>query len=124
MARIVLVDDEPDVVFLVKKMLEKEGHEVTEFYNGKDALEQIEDISPELIILDIMMPGIDGWEVARTLKSRDSTKGIPIVILTVRVSEDSVEKSFEYAFADAHLGKPINTKKMLNTIDWILTNRR
>ncbi len=123
MTKIMLVDDEPDVIYLVKKLLEKEGYDVVEYYNGKDCLENVESDDPDLILLDIMMPGIDGWEVSRTLKKRDSTKDIPIVMLTVRVSEDSVEKSFEYAYADGHIGKPIITEKMLNTILWVLKNR-
>jgi CheY-like chemotaxis protein len=124
MTKIMLVDDEPDVVYLVRKILEKEGYEVTTVYSGKDCLDTVEKENPDLIVLDIMMPGIDGWETARTLKNKDATKHIPIVMLTVRVSEDSVEKSFEYANVDGHLGKPISTEKMLNTIKWVLENKR
>jgi len=124
MTKIMLVDDEPDVIYLVKKILEKKGYEVVEIYSGKECLERVEEEKPDLILLDIMMPGIDGWEVARTLKSKPETKGIPIVMLTVRVSEESVEKSFKYAHADAHIGKPINTEKMVNTIRWVLDHRR
>lgn len=124
MTKIMFVDDEPDVIYLVKKILEKEGYEVVEVYTGKECLERVEEEAPDLILLDIMMAGIDGWEVSRTLKSQEETKDIPIVMLTVRTSEDSEEKSFEYAHADAHLGKPINTVKMLNTIRWVLENKR
>jgi CheY-like chemotaxis protein len=123
MTKIMLVDDEPDVIYLIKKLLKREGYDVVEVYNGKDCLERAAEEKPDLLLLDIMMPGIDGWEVSRTLKTKEETKDIPIVMLTVRVSEDSVEKSFEYAYADAHLGKPINTEKMLNTIKWILENK-
>jgi CheY-like chemotaxis protein len=83
----------------------------------------VEKENPDLILLDIMMPGIDGWEVAKTLKSRGSTKHIPIVMLTVRVSEESVVKTFEYSHADGHVGKPITTEKMLSTIKWVLDNK-
>jgi CheY-like chemotaxis protein len=123
MTKIMLVDDEPDVIYLIKKILEREGYEVVEVYNGKDCLERVEGENPDLIVLDVMMPGIDGWEVSRTLKTRENTKNIPIVMLTVRVSEDSVEKSFKYAHADGHIGKPVNTEKMLNTLKWVLENR-
>jgi CheY-like chemotaxis protein len=123
MTKIMLVDDEPDVIYLIKKILEREGYEVSEVYNGKDCLERVEGENPDLILLDVMMPGIDGWEVSRTLKTRENTKHIPIVMLTVRVSEDSVEKSFKYAHADGHIGKPVNTEKMLNTLKWVLENR-
>ena len=124
MTKIMVVDDEPDVLYLVRKILEKEGYEVAVAYSGKDCLDTVEDVRPDLIILDIMMPGLDGWEVARTLKNQEQTKHIPIVMLTVRVSDDSVERSFTYANADGHLGKPISNEKMLNTIKWVLDNKR
>jgi CheY-like chemotaxis protein len=124
MTRIMLVDDEPDIIYLVKKLLEKEGYDVTEVYTGKECLERVEDDHPDLILLDIMMPDIDGWEVSRTLKSKDETKDIPIVMLTIRTSEDSIEKSFEYSHADAHIGKPIITEEMFSTLKWVLENKR
>src|SRR3972149_9809453 len=124
MTRIMIVDDEPDIVYLVKKMLEKEGYEVEAVYNGSECLGKVRDLKPDLIILDIMMPGIDGWEVAYTLRNWKETKHIPIIMLTVRVSEDSREKSFTYARADAHLGKPITAENLLNTIKWVLKTRK
>jgi CheY-like chemotaxis protein len=124
MTKIMLVDDEPDVVFLIKKILVKAGYEVEEVYTGKDCLGRVEKEKPDLILLDIMMPGLDGWEVSKTLKSKKETKDIPIVMLTVRVSEDSVEKTFKFAHADGHIGKPIITEKMLQTIKWVLENPR
>jgi two-component system, OmpR family, alkaline phosphatase synthesis response regulator PhoP len=124
MTKIMIVDDEPDVLYIVRKILEKEGYEVEVTYSGKDCLDTVADVKPDLIILDIMMPGLDGWEVARTLKNQEHTKDIPIIMLTVRVSDDSVERSFQYSNADGHLGKPISNEKMLNTIKWVLENKR
>jgi CheY-like chemotaxis protein len=95
MAKIMLVDDEPDIVFLIKRILEKGGHEVVEAYNGVEALKGTKEENPDLLLRDIMMPGINGWEVSRILKTKKDTRDIPIVMLTVRTSEDSVKKSFE-----------------------------
>jgi CheY-like chemotaxis protein len=122
MAKIMLVDDEPDIVFLIKKILEKGGHEVVEAYNGEEALKRTKKENPDLILLDIMMPGISGWEVSRKIKTGRDTMNIPVVMLTVRTSEDSVEKSFEYSYVDAHLGKPTSGKKILETLNSILNN--
>ncbi|RMF91222.1 MAG: response regulator [Methanobacteriota archaeon] len=123
MTRIMFVDDEPDIMYLVKKILEKEGYQVDSVYTGQECIERAGKERPDLILLDIMMPDIDGWEVSRTLKSKEETRDIPIVMLTIRTSENSVEKSFDYAYADAHIGKPINTTEMLNTIRWVLENK-
>jgi CheY-like chemotaxis protein len=82
----------------------------------KEALKKIKVEKPNLVLLDIMMPDINGWDVSRTLKSREETKDIPIIMLTVRTSRDSVQKSFEYAMVDAHLGKPASGKEILRVI--------
>ena|SRR3990172_2703990 len=121
MVKILLVDDEPDIVYLLKRILQKEGHEVVEAYGGKEALSKTESEHPDIVLLDIMMADFNGWEVSRSLKSREETKNIPIVMLTVRTSEDSVKKSLEYAHADAHLGKPASGRDILGVIDSVLS---
>jgi CheY-like chemotaxis protein len=120
MTKIAVVDDEPDILYVVKKLLVKEGYEVVTYPSGEECLTDVEGVNPDLILSDIMMPGMDGWELAKELKDNPSTKDIPIIMLTVRVSEDSQEKSFAVGHANAHIGKPINKEKMLNTIKWIL----
>jgi CheY-like chemotaxis protein len=117
MTKILLVDDEPDIIYLVKKILEKGGYEVVEAYGGKEALKMTESEDPDLVLLDIMMPDLDGWDVSRTLKSREDTKHIPVVMLSVRSSSDSRLKSREYAHADAHIGKPASSNAILKTIN-------
>jgi CheY-like chemotaxis protein len=120
MAKILLVDDEPDIVYLVKRFLEKGGYDVVEAYGGEEALKKTRKERPDLVLLDIMMPGLDGWDVSRTLKTGEDTKNIPVVMLTVRGSGDSRLKSREYAFADAHLAKPSSGKDILRVINSVL----
>jgi CheY-like chemotaxis protein len=67
-----------------------------------------------------MMPGEDGWEVSRKIKSNEKTKNIPIAMFTVRVSKKSVQKSMEYAFADAQIDKPFETEELLKVINDLL----
>jgi len=117
MAKILLVDDEPDIVYLVGKILRKAGHKVVEAYSGKEALEKAAAEKPDIVLLDIMMPDINGWEVSRILKTKAETKDIPIIMLTVRTSKDSERKSFEYAYADLHIGKPASGKEILKAIN-------
>jgi len=70
-SKIMVVDDEPDTVGLVTLVLESEGHEVIPAYNGKDALDMLNDTKPDLILLDIMMPDIDGWDVYRSIRKNN-----------------------------------------------------
>ncbi len=122
-AKILLVDDEPDIIYLVRRFLERGGYTVVEANGGREALKKTEKENPDLVLMDVMMPDIDGWEVSRNLKSREDTRHIPIVMLTVRTSHDSRQKSKEYAFADAHLGKPASGKNILSIVDSVLNRQ-
>src|SRR5262245_50758304 len=106
MAHVLVVDDERDVVELVKFMLEKDGHRVNGVYNGQEALDWMETNKPELIILDIMMPGVDGYTVNTRLQANDATRQIPVIILTAK---GQMRDLFEMApNVAAYIEKPFN----------------
>jgi len=83
-AKILVVDDEKDVVELLKFLLEKDGHAVTTAFNGREALQLINQTKPELILLDVMMPEMDGYSVQTQLLENPETKRIPIIILSAK----------------------------------------
>lgn len=116
MAKIMIVDDEPDIRLLVGKMLEREGYEVSQASTVREFLERLKEEKPDLILLDIMMPTLDGWEVSKRIKEDEETRDVPIVIFTVRTSDDSRIKSLQYAKADAHIDKPFNREELLAVI--------
>jgi DNA-binding response OmpR family regulator len=120
MARILLVDDEPEIRVLTRMMLEKAGYEVMEAKDGEEGLRSLMKDKPDLVLLDIMLPGDDGWEVCRKIKANEKTGDIPVVMFTVRTSEDSVKKSMDYAHADAQIDKPFDRKELLATVERIL----
>lgn len=122
MAKIMVVDDEADVVYVVRKILEKDSHEVVETYSGSEALAKLESERPDLILLDVTMPNLDGWEVCRRIKSNDKTKSIPVAMLTVKTEDEDKITSLDAALADWHISKPINEKKLNATVRWLLTN--
>lgn len=118
MAKILAVDDEPDLIWVLKRLLERKGeHSIIEAQNGKTALEKTRKEKPDIILLDIMMPDIDGWEVSRELKSNTETKNIPIIMLSVITEKEGIQKSFEYANADWHVGKPFDMDILLKIIE-------
>lgn len=117
MGRIMVVDDEPDLLRLMEKILSKRGHEVIPVSSGRECLERVKTEKPDLILLDVMMPDIDGWEVSKTLKDSLETRDIPVVILTVRTSDASMERGFKFARCDAYLKKPIVLEKLFGTIE-------
>ncbi len=122
MAKIMIVDDEPEIVFLVRKLLEKENYEVSAASTGEECLERLKNDAPDLVLMDIMMPGMGGWEACRKIKEDPKTKHIPVAMLTVRSGGEDVERSFHFANCDAHISKPIDKEKLLSTIAWLLKN--
>ncbi len=120
MAKILLVDDEPDIRYLTRRMLEKVGHSVVEAENGEMALRTLQkEDKPDLILLDVRMPGLNGWEVCRRIKSDDKTKSIPVVMFTVRTSEEDMQKSVDYG-AEAHINKPFDKDELLKLVEKML----
>jgi len=118
MAKILAVDDEPDLIWVLKRLLERRGgHDIISAENGKSALEKTKKEKPDLVLLDIMMPDIDGWEVCRELKNNTETKDIPVIMLSVVTEKEGIKKSFEYANADWHVGKPFDIDVLLKIIE-------
>ncbi len=122
MARILVVDDERDTVTLLQRILEREGFEVIKAYNGNEALSRIQENPVDLVILDVMMPGIDGYEVCKQIKSNPETSHIPVIFLSVRSSDIDIIKGLEYR-AEDYITKPFNKQILLAKIKAILSNK-
>lgn len=108
MAKILLVDDDPLLVRMYQKKLENDGYEVATADDGDLALKKVDEFNPDLILLDIMMPKVNGYEVLKKLKANTQTKNIPVIMLTnVGASDEDVEKGMELG-AVAYLVKAGN----------------
>ncbi len=118
-ARILLVDDNQNMRVVIKRMLEKAGHKIVEANTGEEALRMLEVDKPDLILLDVMMPGDDGWEVCRKIKAKEKLKGIPVAMLTVRATGDDMDMSSESG-ADAHITKPFDMEYLQRTVESLL----
>jgi CheY-like chemotaxis protein len=121
-ARILVIDDEPQLRVIVRMMLEKAGHQVTEAGDGEEGLKLLEKDLPDLILLDVMMPGPSGWEVCHKIKASRRLRDIPLVMFTVRTSKESMEKSNQCG-AEAHINKPFDMEEMLETVGRLLDRR-
>ena len=122
MAKILLVDDEPDIRYITKRMLEKAGHQVVEARDGEECLQRLRSERPDLILLDVMMPGLKGWEVCRKIKADEETSCIPVVMFTVRTSEEDMQESRSCG-AEAHINKPFDREELLRVISKILESK-
>lgn len=109
---VVIVDDEQDIVELVSHHLKREGFLVKEFSKGREFFAYLESIIPDLIILDIMLPGIDGLEICKILKNKQKTANIPIIMLTAKASEADVVVGLELG-ADDYVVKPFSPRELV-----------
>ncbi len=119
MKKILLVDDEPQLVEMVKMRLEANNYEVILASNGEQALEKARGEKPDLIILDIMLPKMDGYKVCRMLKFDDKYSSIPVIMFTAR-SQKSEKSMGEEVGADAYIIKPFEPKMLLIKIKELL----
>ncbi len=116
---ILVVDDEEDVLELVKYNLEKNGYRVTTASTGEEAINKARSILPNLVLLDLMLPGIDGLEVCKQLKSNPKTEHVPVIMLTAKGEESDVVVGLEVG-ADDYITKPFSPKVLIARIRRIL----
>ncbi len=117
---ILVVDDEPDIVDIIKFYLEEKGCRVTGAYDGLEAMVKVREVKPSLIILDIKMPGIDGYEVIRRLKRDENFNSIPIIVLTgIKISKKDRELGLKLG-ATKYLTKPFTPKELIKEIEEVL----
>ncbi len=117
--KILVVDDEKDILTLLSSRLEMSGFEVSTARDGFEAIEKIKTIKPDLVILDIMLPKMDGFQVARLFKFDLDYKDIPIIFLTAKASEEDKNMAKEVG-GDYYFVKPFNFQEMLQKIKDIL----
>lgn len=121
--KIMVVDDEPDVVDLVKLVLESDGFSVVTAYSGKEALDKIDREMPDLVLLDIMMPQMDGWEVYSRIRASPVTKDIPVAMLTAK--SQSIDKmiGLHVVKVDDYITKPFGRSELLERVKRILKEK-
>ncbi len=119
---IMVVDDNPDIVTIVKTLLERKGFKVQSAYSGLEFFNLLTKKKPTLIILDIMMPQMDGMEVLVRLRRNPSTSSVPVILLTGKVNDEDVYRGYNFG-ADYYVKKPFDTFNLLAGINLLLGGR-
>jgi DNA-binding response OmpR family regulator len=117
--RVLVVDDHPPTVRLIRKALENEGLRVTAARNGAECLLAIEDERPDLVILDVIMPVMDGFQTLRVLREREETKSLPVVILSIRSDDQDILKGLSTG-ADIYVTKPFKMEEVILAVRRLL----
>jgi len=117
--RIIAIEDEPDILEVVQYNLRREGYEVTGVENGEDGLNLVRKENPDLVLLDLMLPGMDGLEVCRRLKYEAATRSIPVIMVTAKGEESDVVLGLEVG-ADDYLTKPFGPRELVARVRAVL----
>jgi len=120
--RVVIADDDPDIRRLIEMTVTNAGCDVIVAADGEEALARVRESPPDLVILDVLMPRMDGWEVARELKSDPQTRSVPIMFLTSRGQEHDVLEGFDSGAVD-YMVKPFSPRELQVRVKAVLAKR-
>ncbi len=113
--KILAVDDERHIVRLVQVNLQRAGYDVVTAFDGKEALEKIKTENPDLVVLDVMMPYMDGFEVLQTLRKDPATRELPVIMLTAKAQDADVFRGWQSG-VDCYLTKPFNPMELISFV--------
>jgi DNA-binding response OmpR family regulator len=111
LSRVLVVDDEPNILLSLEYLMKREGHDVSVARNGEDALAAIRHAPPDLVLLDVMMPGKSGFDVCQAVRADESLNGVRILLLSAKGRDTDVAKGLAVG-ADAYLTKPFATREL------------
>ncbi len=117
--KILVIEDEPDLLEVIQYNLERDGHKVIACRNGEQGLSRIRTDNPDLVILDLMLPGIDGVEVCRRVKGDPVTRGIPVIMVTAKAEESDIVLGLGLG-ADDYIGKPFRPRELVARVQVVL----
>jgi two-component system alkaline phosphatase synthesis response regulator PhoP len=120
MKKILIVDDEPNIVMSLEYTFKKNNYEVFIARDGQEALDIVTNTIPDLIILDVMMPMVDGYNTLEQIKKNDTLKHIKVIFLSAKNKESDIEKGMALG-ADAYLTKPFSIKKVVDQVNELLS---
>ena len=117
---ILCIEDEPEMIDLIRLILGRRGFEVKGATGGVEGLKMIRDEKPDLILLDLMMPDMDGWEVYQQIKADETTKDIPVVVVTAKAQSNDKVLGLHIAKVDDYIAKPFSPQDLLNSVERVL----
>jgi two-component system response regulator VicR len=121
--KVVCVEDEPEMIDLIQLILNRKGFEVIGANGGIKGLEAIRKVKPDLVLLDLMMPEMDGWQVYQQLKADESTAEIPVIVVTAKAQNIDKVLGLHIAKVDDYISKPFSLQELVDRVDKVLKQR-
>ncbi len=118
--RVVTVEDEPEMIDLIKLILTRKGFEVFGANGGAEGLQKIREIKPDLVLLDLMMPEMDGWQVYQQIKADEATKHIPVIVVTAKAQNIDKVLGLHIAKVDDYISKPFSVQELVDRVEEVL----
>jgi DNA-binding response OmpR family regulator len=120
---ILCIEDEPEMIDLIRLILGRRGFEVIGAAGGKEGLEKVRQSPPDLVLLDLMMPDMDGWEVYQQIKADEKTKNIPVIVVTAKAQSIDKVLGLHIAKVDDYIAKPFSPQDLLNSVDKVFSKQ-
>jgi len=120
---VVCIEDEPEMIDLVKLILGRRGFELTGAMGGREGLEAVRRIKPDLVLLDLMMPDMDGWEVYQQMKADPEMQKIPVIVVTAKAQSIDKVLGLHIAKVDDYVTKPFGPQELLQSVEKVLSSR-
>jgi len=117
---VVCIEDEPEMIDLVKLILGRKGFDLVGAVGGREGLETVRKLRPDLVLLDLMMPDMDGWEVYQQMKADDELKDVPVIVVTAKAQSIDKVLGLHIAKVDDYVTKPFGPQELLQSVNKVL----
>jgi two-component system, OmpR family, response regulator VicR len=121
--RVLYIEDEPEMIDLVRLILSRKGYEVYGANGGREGLKLVSQELPDLVLLDLMMPDMDGWDVYQQMKAAEATRDIPVIIITAKAQSIDKVLGLHIAKVDDYISKPFSPQELMDRVDRVMAAR-
>lgn len=122
--RLVYIEDEPEMIDLVRLILNRRGFEIKGANGGRNGLALVQQELPDLVLLDLMMPDMDGWDVYQQMKASEATQNIPVIVITAKAQSIDKVLGLHIAKVDDYISKPFSPQELVDSVEKVLARRR
>ena len=122
--KLVYIEDEQEMIDLVRLILNRRGFEIVGANGGREGLDTVRHVIPDLVLLDLMMPDMDGWDVYQQMKADETTQNIPVIVVTAKAQSIDKVLGLHIAKVDDYISKPFSPQELVDSVEKVLARRR